>query len=147
MGRVPRLVNVNKSPEPSNSFVTIPRPNGNILDIRTPEDPMCTACVEDEITKLGDEISKIYFNAKHELASIQDSRSEQFSRAAKIVRAFWKRVGSSQHGEKLNNLLADCGDGYASAGGVGLVVRMPERKRSSAAPAAGTMKPMRRLWN
>jgi hypothetical protein len=59
---------------------------------------MCASSVDDEIAKLGDEISEIYFNAKHDLASIQDSRSERFSRAARIVRAFWKRVGSSQHG-------------------------------------------------
>ena len=30
---------------------------------------------------------------------------------------------------------------------VGLAVRMAERKRSSAAPAAGTRNPVRRLWN
>jgi hypothetical protein len=55
---------------------------------------MCASNVEDEIAKLGAGVSEIYFSAKHELASMQDSRSERFSRAARIVRAFWKRVGS-----------------------------------------------------
>jgi hypothetical protein len=59
---------------------------------------MGTSKVEAEIAKLGDELSAIYFNAKRELASMQDSSSEQFSRAGEIVRAFWKRVGSVQHG-------------------------------------------------
>jgi hypothetical protein len=54
--------------------------------------------VEHEIAKLGDEVSEMYFNAKYELASMQDSSSERFSRAAEIVRAFWKRVGSPPHG-------------------------------------------------
>jgi hypothetical protein len=59
---------------------------------------MCPSNVEDEIAKLGGELSAIYFNAKRELASMQDSSSERFSRAAEIVRAFWKRVGSAPHG-------------------------------------------------
>jgi hypothetical protein len=58
---------------------------------------MCASNVEDEIVKLGDGVSEIYFSAKHELASMEDSRSERFSRAARIVRAFWKR-GGSPHG-------------------------------------------------
>jgi hypothetical protein len=65
-----------------------------ILDIRLPRGLMCASSVEDEIAKLGAGVSEIYFSAKHELASMQDSRSERFSRAARIVRAFWKRVGS-----------------------------------------------------
>jgi len=52
---------------------------------------MYASSVEDEIAKLGDEVSEIYFDSKHELVSLQDSRSERFSRAAKIIRAFWKR--------------------------------------------------------
>jgi hypothetical protein len=54
--------------------------------------------VEDEIRKLGGGISEIYFNAKYELVAMQDSRSERFSKAAGIVRAFWKRARSSQRG-------------------------------------------------
>ena len=59
---------------------------------------MSASSVEDEIVKLGGELSEIYFHAKHELARMQDSSSERFSTAASIVRAFWKRVGSAQHG-------------------------------------------------
>jgi len=56
---------------------------------------MGTSSVEDEIVKLGGELSEIYFHAKHELARMQDSISERFSTAASLVRAFWKRVGSA----------------------------------------------------
>jgi hypothetical protein len=52
---------------------------------------MCDPNVEEEIEKLGPEVSKIYFEAKEALATSQDSRSERFSVAARIVRAFWKR--------------------------------------------------------
>jgi hypothetical protein len=53
---------------------------------------MCTPDnVEDEIEKLGPGVSKIYFEAKEVLATLHDSRSERFSSAARIVRAFWNR--------------------------------------------------------
>jgi hypothetical protein len=52
---------------------------------------MCAANVEEEIQKLRPEVSTIYFHAKEILTRSQDSRSERFSTAAKIVRAFWKR--------------------------------------------------------
>jgi hypothetical protein len=55
---------------------------------------MYAANVEEEIVKFGPEISKIYFDAKETLTTSQDSRSERFSAAARIVRAFWKRVVS-----------------------------------------------------
>jgi hypothetical protein len=58
---------------------------------------MCASDVEDEIAKLGPEVSKIYFDAKDVITSAQDSSSERFSAAARIVRAFWKRVGSAKH--------------------------------------------------
>jgi hypothetical protein len=58
---------------------------------------MCTANVEEEIEKLGPEVSKIYFDAKETLTESQDSRSERFSAAARLVRAFWKnRINPSQ---------------------------------------------------
>ena len=57
---------------------------------------MCDPNVEEEIEKLGPEVSKIYFEAKEALAASQDSRSERFSVAARIVRAFWKRAVSSR---------------------------------------------------
>jgi hypothetical protein len=52
--------------------------------------------VEEEIKKLGAEISRIYFDAKHELIQAQDSHGERFTAAARTVRAFWKKVQSSQ---------------------------------------------------
>jgi hypothetical protein len=51
--------------------------------------------VEQEIEKLGPEVSRIYFDAKHELATCQDSHSERFAAAARIVRSFWKKIRSS----------------------------------------------------
>lgn len=48
--------------------------------------------VEKDIEKLGPEVSKIYFEAKQALATSQDSRTERFSVAARIVRAFWRRA-------------------------------------------------------
>jgi hypothetical protein len=58
---------------------------------------MCTSNVEEEIEKLGPEVSKIYFYAKAELVNAQDSRSDRFANAARIVRAFWKRIISTHH--------------------------------------------------
>jgi hypothetical protein len=78
-------------------YSTIRIEGDDILDSCTYGEVMCASCVEDEIAKLGPEASEIYFDAKNDLASMQDSRSERFSRAARIVRAFWKRVGSNQH--------------------------------------------------
>jgi len=46
--------------------------------------------VEELIAKLEPEVSKIYFEAKAVLANAEDSTTEQFSVAARIVRAFWK---------------------------------------------------------
>jgi mRNA-degrading endonuclease RelE of RelBE toxin-antitoxin system len=61
---------------------------------------MCTPEVEKEIEKLDPEISKIYFDAKHEMLNANDSRSERFTAAARIVRAFWKRISANQcHGK------------------------------------------------
>lgn len=51
--------------------------------------------VEKEIVKLGPEVSRVYFDAKETLTTAQDSRSERFSAAARIVRAFWKRAVST----------------------------------------------------
>lgn len=47
---------------------------------------------EDEIEKLGPEVSKIYFDAKEVMVNAKDSNSEPFASAARIVRAFWKRL-------------------------------------------------------
>lgn len=52
---------------------------------------MCASNVEEEIEKLGPETAKIYFDAKDKLTTAQDSHTEAFATAARIVRAFWKR--------------------------------------------------------
>jgi hypothetical protein len=52
--------------------------------------------VEKQIEKLEPEVSKIYFDAKEELVSGRDSSSERFAAAARIVRAFWKRIVANQ---------------------------------------------------
>jgi hypothetical protein len=57
---------------------------------------MCAANVEEEIVRLGPEASGVYFHAKETLTTTQDSRSERFSAAAQIVRAFWKRVSTNR---------------------------------------------------
>jgi hypothetical protein len=53
---------------------------------------MCASNVEDLIADLDPEESKIYFDAKGVLVSAEDSNNERFATAARIVRAFWKRV-------------------------------------------------------
>jgi hypothetical protein len=56
------------------------------------EEFMCPDSIENEIEKLSPEVSKIYFDAKADLVNEQDSRSDRFDHAARIVRAFWKRL-------------------------------------------------------
>ena len=56
---------------------------------------MCASNVEDLISDLDPEVSKIYFDAKDVLVNANDSNNERFSAAARIVRAFWKRVAST----------------------------------------------------
>ncbi len=52
---------------------------------------MYASDLEKEIQKLDPQVSKIYFEAKHELIHAQDSHNERFASAARIVRAFWKK--------------------------------------------------------
>jgi hypothetical protein len=61
-----------------------------ILAASAPRGLMCD--VEEQIENLGPEIAKIYFNAKGVLVEEPDSSSERFATAARIVRAFWKRM-------------------------------------------------------
>jgi hypothetical protein len=56
---------------------------------------MCASNVEELISDLDPEVSKIYFDAKDVLVNANDSNNERFSAAARIVRAFWKRVAST----------------------------------------------------
>jgi hypothetical protein len=53
---------------------------------------MSESKVEQEIENLGPETSRIYFEAKDVLVKTKDSNSERFANAARIVRAFWRRV-------------------------------------------------------
>jgi hypothetical protein len=53
------------------------------------------ACNLGWITDLDPEVSKIYFDAKDVLVNTKDSNDERLSAAARIVRAFWKRVTST----------------------------------------------------
>jgi hypothetical protein len=52
--------------------------------------------IEKQIAKLDPEASKIYFDAKHVLETVQDTDSEEFVAAARIVSAFWKRARRKQ---------------------------------------------------
>jgi len=61
---------------------------------------MCASNVEDLISDLDPEVSKIYFDAKDVLVNANDSNNERFSAAARIVRAFWNRVASTLQGNK-----------------------------------------------
>jgi len=61
---------------------------------------MCASNVEDLISDLDPEVSKIYFDAKDVLVNANDSNNERFSAAARIVRAFWKRVASTLRRDK-----------------------------------------------
>lgn len=45
--------------------------------------------IEQQIEKLDPKVSKIYFDAKHDLVNGHESYSEAFANAAQIVRAFW----------------------------------------------------------
>jgi hypothetical protein len=58
---------------------------------------MCASNVEDLISDLDPEVSKIYFDAKDVLINANDSNNERFSAAARIVRAFWMRVASTSN--------------------------------------------------
>ena len=37
-------------------------------------------------------VSKIYYDAKHVLETVEDSESEEFLAAARIVKMFWDRA-------------------------------------------------------
>jgi hypothetical protein len=52
---------------------------------------MCTPDVEEEIKKLGPELSMVYFEAKEELAKSQDSPQPTILLPARLVRAFWNK--------------------------------------------------------
>lgn len=55
--------------------------------------------IEKQIAKMDPEVSKIYFDAKNQLVTEQDSSSEQFASAARIVQAFWRFLTRRQYSE------------------------------------------------
>lgn len=48
--------------------------------------------IEKLISKMDPAVSKIYYDAKHVLETVEDSESKEFLAAARIVKTFWKRV-------------------------------------------------------
>ena len=44
------------------------------------------------IAKMDPAVSKIYYDAKHVLECVEDSESEEFLAAARIVKMFWDRA-------------------------------------------------------
>ena len=48
--------------------------------------------IEKRIAKMDPEESKIYCDAKRVLETIEDTESEEFLAAARIVKTFWKRA-------------------------------------------------------
>ena len=48
--------------------------------------------VEKLIAKMDPAVSKIYYDAKHVLETVEDSESEEFLAAARIVKMFWNKV-------------------------------------------------------
>ena len=53
---------------------------------------MGSADIERVIAKMDPEVSKIYYDAKRVLETEEDSDSEEFLAAARIVQAFWKKA-------------------------------------------------------
>jgi hypothetical protein len=48
--------------------------------------------IEKRIAKMDPEVSKIYYDAKRVLETIEDTESEEFLAAARIVKTFWERA-------------------------------------------------------
>jgi hypothetical protein len=57
---------------------------------------MDSSKIEKLIATMSPEASKIYFDAKQILENSEDSDSEEFIAAARIVRAFWKTAKSKR---------------------------------------------------
>ena len=63
-------------------YTVSPRPQG----VMKPPD------VEKVIAKMDPAVSKIYYDAKHVLETVENSESEEFLAAARIVKIFWNKV-------------------------------------------------------
>jgi hypothetical protein len=48
--------------------------------------------IEKRIAKMDPEVSKIYYDANRVLETIEDTESEEFLAAARIVKTFWERA-------------------------------------------------------
>jgi hypothetical protein len=48
--------------------------------------------IEKRIAKMNPAVSKIYYDAKRVLETIEDTESEEFLAAARIVKTFWERA-------------------------------------------------------
>jgi len=57
-----------------------------------PQEVMKPPDVEKLIAKMDPAVSKIYYDAKHVLETVEDSESEEFLAAARIVKIFWNKV-------------------------------------------------------
>jgi hypothetical protein len=53
---------------------------------------MKSSDVEKLISKMDPAVSKIYYDAKHVLETEEDSESEEFLAAARIVKIFWNKA-------------------------------------------------------
>jgi hypothetical protein len=53
---------------------------------------MKSSDIEKRIAKMDPEVSKIYYDAKRVLETIEDTESEEFLTAARIVKTFWERA-------------------------------------------------------
>jgi hypothetical protein len=53
---------------------------------------MKSSDVEKLISKMDPAVSKIYYDAKHVLETVEDSESEEFLAAARIVKEFWNKA-------------------------------------------------------
>ena len=53
---------------------------------------MKSSDIEKRIAKMDPGVSKIYYDAKRVLETVEDSESEGFLAAARIVKTFWNTV-------------------------------------------------------
>jgi hypothetical protein len=84
--------------EPSSAAFTNPC-ESNSRTVRQMDPKVCVPRIrhsQPQKTSVASEASKIYFDAKHVLETVQDPDSEEFVAAARIVSAFWKRARQKQ---------------------------------------------------
>jgi hypothetical protein len=86
------------SPDPTNSSFLSQQVFGTLRRFRVdtvlprPQGVMKSSDVEKVISKMDPAVSKIYYDAKHVLETVEDSESEEFLAAARIVKIFWNKV-------------------------------------------------------